>query len=404
MKQYSKSLLVFMVFLALFETALVVFVCLKQPLYGDEPHFYQTIRYFGENLNLHTLKHYPEMITPLSFILYSLWGHLFGFEIHILRILSIILAVTTYLLFHRLLYLIFEDSKIAVLSSIFIILNPYMIGLNCFVYTDMLGILCIIATCLAVYRNNAAIFMISAAAAVLCRQYFIFLTAGAFVYYFITFLVHRRYQDLKMMLSGVVSLVPFLCLVVLWQGLAPDNEIRRINMSTGFNFHPSFLTLYTCQLFLYLLPVVLLCWKPLYKNGKALGVCLIISPIYWLFPVRPSKVLTDGNIFTVGFFHRALRYVLNNTLFEDMAFYLLFYCGLVIFYYFIRDSLNLLRKKNPNYILFLYLCIFMFFLVQPFSYVSWEKYFIPIIPLVSIPILRSRFPEKALPRPCQLPS
>jgi 4-amino-4-deoxy-L-arabinose transferase-like glycosyltransferase len=190
----------------------------------------------------------PEMITKLSFILYSLWGRIFGFELIILRALSVIVAVATYLLMHRLVFVVFRDSKIAVFTTLFIMLNPYMIGLNCFVYTDMIGILCIVAACLAIYHDNATLFAVSAAAAILCRQYFIFLTAAALLYYSLRFCLDRHPRAVKMTAAGIVSLLPLIGLILLWKGLGPDNEIRRIDLEAGFSFHPPFLTLYICQL------------------------------------------------------------------------------------------------------------------------------------------------------------
>ena len=184
------------------------------------------------------------------------------------------------------------------------------------------------------------------------------------------------------------------CLVFLWKGLGPDSELRRINLSAGFSYHPSFLTLYICQMFLYLLPMVLICWQSFW-NRSVLGVCLLISPIYWLFPVRPSKVLIDADIHTVGFLHRTLRYLFNRTLYEDIAFYLLFYFGLAVLYCFIRDAWNMGKRRDINFFFFIYLAIFMFLIVQPFSYMSWEKYFMPIMPLIAIQILRARFGQRA---------
>ena len=81
----------------------------------------------------------------------------------------------------------------------------------------------------------------------------------------------------------------------------------------------------------------------------------------------------------------------NNTRYEDMVFYLLFYLGLVIVYHFALDSIHRWKEKRLDFLFFLYLSVFMFFLVQPFSYVSWEKYFMPMMPLAAILVLDARF-------------
>src|SRR5437667_2479703 len=60
-------------FLVGFES-LVVLLGLGRPYWGDEAHFVQTIRRFADGITLDTLRHYPEMSTPLPFVLYAVWG------------------------------------------------------------------------------------------------------------------------------------------------------------------------------------------------------------------------------------------------------------------------------------------------------------------------------------------
>ncbi|RJQ57413.1 MAG: hypothetical protein C4530_12555 [Desulfobacteraceae bacterium] len=387
---YRRSLLTFLLCLILIQAAIIYAIDLKRPIYGDEVHFVPTVVLFGENPTIHTLKHYPEMVTPLSFIVYGLWGRVFGFELHILRVLSIVIALAAYILLHRFFFAVSKHSTLSVLTAVFIALNPYMVGLNVFVYTDMLGILCMIAACLAVYHDRALLFMISSAGMLLSRQYLIFLTAAALLFYLILYINDRRPAAMKMMLAGMASMIPFLCLVILWRGLGPDNEIRRINLTAGFSYHPSFVTLYVSQMFMYLLPLVVACLQS-FKDKFLLGSAMLLSPFYWLFPVRPSKVLVDADIQTVGFLHRTLGYLFHNILFEDIAFFLMFCFGLTILLHFIRDAWTRFKQNRFDYAFFLYLSIFIFLLIQPISYVSWEKYFMPVMPLGAIQILRPRF-------------
>ncbi|MDH5683388.1 MAG: hypothetical protein OEZ20_02865 [candidate division WOR-3 bacterium] len=98
--QFFCSLILFIGFLIIFEGIAVYVINLKSPYWADEVHFVETIRQFGKEINLNLIRHYNEMSTPLPFILYALWGRIFGFEVHILRYFSMIIAFITYILFY----------------------------------------------------------------------------------------------------------------------------------------------------------------------------------------------------------------------------------------------------------------------------------------------------------------
>ena len=84
-----------MSFLALFE-AVAAWVGFQQGPWGDEIHFYQTVQQFGQCMGLNTLKCYNEMSSPLPFVVYAMWGNVFGFELGVLRFLSVVIALLTY--------------------------------------------------------------------------------------------------------------------------------------------------------------------------------------------------------------------------------------------------------------------------------------------------------------------
>ena len=52
----------------------------SRELPGDEMRFIETSRNFSSGFGLSLLKHYEEMSTPLPFMLFGMWGKLFGFE------------------------------------------------------------------------------------------------------------------------------------------------------------------------------------------------------------------------------------------------------------------------------------------------------------------------------------
>jgi hypothetical protein len=172
LKNYHKSLVLLFVLLLIFE-GIVFYFGVNRPYWGDEIHFVDTINRFGKDMSISTIKHYNEMSTPLPFIMYSVWGRIFNFNIQTLRIFSVIIAFVTYLLFHKLIFSIFNNSKIAIFATFFIVMHPYMVGLSIFVFTDMLAILFIVLSCVSIRNKNPIILLISLACGLLCRQYFI---------------------------------------------------------------------------------------------------------------------------------------------------------------------------------------------------------------------------------------
>lgn len=389
---YYRSLIILISFLLLFE-GIVFYFGSGRPYWGDEAHYVETIDQFGNDLSLNTITHYNEMSTPLPFILYSIWGLIFSFDIRVLRVFSIVIAFATYLFFHKLAFELFNHIELSLLSTVFIAVHPYMVGLSVFVFTDMLAILFIVISCISIRERNPISLSISLACGLLCRQYLIFHVAAAGLYYFVEYCGTRRMDSIKMLSSCLISLAPLIILGVIWKGIAPDNEVKKIYMDEGWRFHPSYLTLYVCQFFIYLLPVISISWRIFYKNGKTMFLSFVISGFYWLFPVRASKYQLDGNIHTVGFVHKSVKTVLGNQFVEDIVFYMAFLLGLPIIIFIIKDICLNWRDKKFGFEFFLDLSVISFLIVMPFSYLCWEKYFLPLLPLVTLRILLAKYSD-----------
>jgi len=382
---YQKSLLQLLVFLLVFAGAVIV-IGINRPYWGDEAHFVETVRYFGNEISLNTLKSYNEMSTPLPFVLYALWGKYFDFEIQTLRILSVIIALFTFVSFHYLLFSIFRESKISLTITVFFILNPYMVGLSIFVFTDMLAILFLIICCLAVKNKSPVLFAIASALGLLTRQYFAFLTVAAGLYYLFNYQKTRKSSTIKMLFSAFLSFLPLLLLFVLWQGPIPDSPRKALYLKESLGFHPNSLTLYITQFSIYLLPVILFFWKDIYTDTKMLLTAFVISWLYWVFPVAPSTAAIEANIYTVGLFHKVVRSVLG-TQYEHIFFFIFFLLGLPIVLAIIKDCYQRIKFPDLDFLLFIDLAILTFLLLMPFSYLVWEKYFLPVVPLTAIYLL-----------------
>lgn len=382
MTGYRKSLLAFLAFVILFEGFVIAVGDVRRPHWGDEWHFQNTIKRFGKEISLDTIKHYEEMSTPLPFIVYALWGRAFGFELHDLRWLSVIIAIITYLIFHRLLFLLLNSRRAVFWGAVFLAAHPYMIGFSIFVYTDMMAVLFLILCCLAHTGRRPVLFGLSMAMAILSRQYMAFLTIAAGLYYLLEYVQSKKAFPLKMLISCLASTVPYWLLVALWGGISPDNSLRAVYLGDELRFQPIILTLYVCLLFAYHFPLLIFFLKDFYSDYKMILASLVCSVFYLIFPVGPTKPSIDVGIPTVGLFHRFLKITLREEILVQVAFYMLFLLALPVLFYVLRDCYVRWRQRRLDIRLLLDLSIISFLAVMPFSYLGWEKYFMPVVPLM----------------------
>ena len=379
LNSYHRSLLYLIVVVVLLQTVVVWMGDLSRPPWGDESHFVATVRLFGQGMTLDTIRHYPEMSTPLPFMLYSVWGQLVGFELPALRILSLLIALLSYLLFHRLLFIVLCDGTVAFLATAFLAVHPYMVGFSIFVFTDGLAIMLVITALLAVVRGRPLLLFLSLAGALLCRQYMVYFVLACLGYY--TAIAFRRKDTRAVIMAAVslLSMLPLIGLFLFWGGFTPDSPLRARYLDTGLYFHPSYLVLYIALLSVYLLPVLIARWRELYSRRSVL-ICLVISAAYFLAPVAPSKYAVAIDVHTVGLFHKLLVRVNDAGWFSQAVFYPAFLLALPLLWFVVRDLWRRLRDNSLALPLLLDLVILLFLIVMPFSYLNWEKYLMPLLP------------------------
>ena len=386
----SQAYILLVVFLLVYETILYTTVGLHQAVWGDERHFVQTIQQFGQEISLTQLKTYNEMSTPLPFVLYALWGKIAGFQLHQLRLFSLLIAFFTFLIFFRLYQETSSKSSLALLMTLFVIFQPYMIGLTIFVFTDMLPLLFLGLSLWAFQRNNPYLLAFSLGSALLCRQYYIFLPAAVGIYFCFRFFISRNRTAARMVLASVISLIPLGLLFLLWGGFSPQNDMRQLYLHESLHFHPDYLILYISLFIVYLLPLIIYRWKTYYRDKKILLFSLLLSAFYFLFPIKASAYSMAIQVYTVGFFHKFLRSIMGSSL-EHFIFYLTFLFSLPVLLTILIDIYQKLKNKITDGLLLANLCIFFFLVAMPFSYLNWEKYFLPVIPLAVFSILNKKY-------------
>ena len=396
MTTYSRTLVPLLVVLILFQSAVILFIDLRRPYWGDEAHFVSTARAFADGMSVETLRTYNEMSGPLPFALYGLWGRLFGIDIQVLRLLSVIIAIATYVLLHRLLFTVFRDPRTALLTTVFVVVQPYMIGFSVFVFTDMLAMAFLVLACLAVLRQKPVLLAVALACGLLCRQYLVFLVLAAGVYSLLRLAKERDRADLSMLLALGVSLLPMVALGLFWGGLSPDNQLRRLFLDERPAFHPSYLSLYVSQMFVYLFPLVVLFWRRLYLENPSLSLAgFLLACAYWLFPIAPPVYTLNAGIETVGFFHRAVRMIVGVQR-EQSVLFVACLLGMPVVLAVVRDAWTCWKRRDLDFLFFCSLAILSFLLVMPWSYLCWEKYFLPVVRLASMQLV-ARYRESSAP-------
>ena len=368
-------------------------VGIDRPLRADEPHFVETIIQFGTNpLSLDLLAHYNEMSGPVPFVLYGAWGRLFGFEPQTLRLFSIVVAVTTYVLLFWFLQSETGNLRLSVLGTAFVALHPYMLYLSLFVYTDMLAIMCLIGAIAAVRRERPVGLAIALCGAVLNRQYLLFATGAAGAYFLARCIRHRQRRDMLQLLCVAASVVPLAGLCVLWGGLCPDGNLKHIYLDKHPAFHVSSLVLYVSLLSIYLAPVLAARWREFFGYKKPLIVAGALCWLYWFFPVTASPIAAESG-FRVGMLHQTLHRLFQSEILEQLVFFIGFAGGLAVVSGLAIDAWRRWRERRIDFQFFLDLTTFAFLAVMPCSYLHWEKYFMPLVPVLLLRILFVPFRE-----------
>ena len=372
----------------------VALVALDRAPWGDERHYIETVWTFGREMGIETLRTYQgELAPPLAFALYAWWGRLVGFEVPRLRLLSLVIAFLTVMAVYALARRVLRDGRDAMLATLFFLLHPYTIGLSVFVFNDMPAILFAVLLAIGIAAGRPALVIIASAGGLVTRQYLAFLTAAAALYYAIRWTRWRRPSDLGVLAGLGVSCLPLAGMILLWHGLAPASATRALYLSDGLSFHPASVTLYVSQLFTYLCPLLLL--RPWPWAGRSRRWWFWVggaSLVYWLAPVRPAPPQVSAGKDTIGLLHRALRTTVGRlgVVAEDLFFWIAFALGLSVLFSVVRDVVSRRDGEWLDARTFLGLAVLCFLAVMPFSYMHWEKYFMPLLPLAGVLVLAIR--------------
>jgi hypothetical protein len=370
--------------------AITLALGLRTPYPGDEQRFIETGRLFANGVSIDLLKHYPEMSGPLPFWLFGMWGKAAGDSLAAMRIFALLTAFATLLLVFRLALSVLGRPGVALAASVGLCLNPYMATMSLFVYTDMPTLLFALVAMDAALNDRPVRMAAGLAAAAISRQYLTFLTAALAAFFAARWWWRRDAASLRMAAAALISALPLLGLIALWRGLAPDSWMRNYYVTGPPRYRLSSLAGYVAQLPVYLAPFVIAARRTLLKGRWIAPVALAAAAVYPFFPIRAPERSADIGIHTVGLVDRALTAAAPSPLWREAFFWLAFAAGTVLVGQLWAGALRQWRAREPGYALAAGIVLCAFLAVMPWSYLYWEKYLLPVLPVCALQVALSR--------------
>ena len=355
----------------------------------DETHFLEAARSFGSGISMDALKNYGEISGPLPFALCGTWGRVFGFGVLSMRLYSLAVALAALVLLHRLFFLALPQKKLAAWAAWFVAINPYMLALSALIYTDVPALLLLLLGALALEANQPVRLGLFTACALLCRHYMAFFPLAVVTVYLARYFLEDNHQRLFMAMAAGASFLPLAFLMVLWKGAAPPSAAWRYMSSEAFFFHPPFLILYVALLFLYVFPFSVLALRRAWKTWKIV-TALVLSFSYFLYPVAPAALVAHTGAEPTGFVYRLAQWVSPGRIGLHAVFYLAFALGLIMLVDMVHDFVKRIKNHALDRTWFYETVVLTFLVLMPFSYMCWEKYFLPVLPFALLLILIRR--------------
>ncbi|MFN7924597.1 MAG: hypothetical protein U0Q16_31130 [Bryobacteraceae bacterium] len=346
-----------------------------RPPSGDEGHFADTIRAFATSPSWELLRTYEEMSGPLPFAVYAAWGKVFGTGLFSLRIANLVAGALLQVSLFALLMETLGSSRRTWLAAVYFLLQPYLVYLSLFVHTDVLAMLGVALGYRTLLRGKRFTAALALGAALLARQYCIFIPAGLAA----AALADRNRENVRNLLAGFVACLPLAALCIFWGGPNPANQIRHRYASEAFRFHPESLVLYLAMIPVYAAPFL--------RFGFAARdaiVAAFFAAMYWLAPVAPSPSSHAATVDTVGAFHWIVRWLGATSAIEQAIFCTAFAVAGALVSRVIR-----LWGANPRAQWFHWQTA-AFLAIMPLSYLHWEKYLLPALPAIVIAMLLER--------------
>lgn len=388
--KYLEKNLTYLILAVPFVLILIASFFLSENWIDDERIFMPVVKSIGKNYlpSIDQIESLKSPMGPLFFIIFGFIGKLVGFSMVWLRFFNIILSYAVTLLVYKYLQGKLKNPTWAVLLFI---ANPYLWMMTApLLYSDMLAVFFIFLGLYFYSKNNRILVGVMFGLAICTRQLMIIfpLALGLTDLYFF-------YKKEKSFFTLILDLIPILMyapLVALWKGFnSPtiQKKLDHVNNADSFSFSFANLNYALIIIFIYSLPFI---WKkiPKHINVKTLVFILPTAILLYLgVPIRLNKNLPDGSGMpdTAG----ALDLVFVYT--EPISYVvipILLFCGVVLLW------INITSKIVNHFDLYHRLILLCFLLLFAINSVAWDKYFIPVIPIIFLVAYRSYDNEKGL--------
>ena len=383
------------VLIVLFGIICAIFISLDKPLHGDENHFYRTLVQFGQSDISVIIKDYNQVTGPVFFSLYGFIGRYCDFSKEILRLINLLPFIFFLLLFRASSKNILANKQESFQALLLSLLNPYMVGIAIYLYTDGINMLAIYLFYYAVVSKRLPMLIPATALALCTRQYSVYAIAASSLY----ILTSRQYELKSIILAAVfvaLGCVPFVYLYVLWGGIAPKQGLAHWVPNQSVIYHLDYITTYVSFMTIYALPAIVYKRRALVNlvkttlGTKGMVGTALLSLFAFIFPTQISEAIatTSSKIDSVGYIHSAMKHVPVAHI-DQALIWLFFLVGLAVLIAFFIEDFKEVKRMATGINFFLTINILIFLLMMPLSYQVWEKYLIVILPLFVLRILNA---------------
>jgi hypothetical protein len=363
--------------------ALVRTEFLTGPLYGDEKHFFPSTVALVP-FRFEKLASLKELSSPTFFVAVSFVLSLLGPNIVWCRLLVLGALIGCVTLYRRSARAAARElglpPLVAPLSLVLLLTFPYLVGCGVHYYTDVPALLFGLLSFSAYRRGRTVPAVLWAVLAVHCRQFFMFIPAGASAAEGWRWLGTRDRRALgraALWLLPVGTLLPY---IVLWGGPSPLLGLDP-RMAALPAVQPRHVTYLFGAAGLYLLPLGLGAAALGWNRTKA-ACCAAAVLLFCVFPPRPNLYyqIMGAPIRTLGVLDSALR----NALGHRAALVALAAAVVVAaaLHYELFARARTAQRGGAKWM------IAAFWGMNLFSHLTWDKYLLPVLPLLYLTALR----------------
>jgi hypothetical protein len=359
---------------------------INRPFWGDERHYFETIKLFGQSAYPKILFDYPEVTPPLFFMLFAVLGKFVGFSLLSFRIISLVIAFIVSVLIFLFSEQCIGEARKTFFLCIILMLNPYFLGLSLFVFNDMVALLFLLCSAMCFINNKYLFSAMFLGLGLLCRQYIFFAVCAMWSTKFLESLYSHNWKAIKQFTVYLaIAVLPLAILMILWGGMAPHMGTQKWIVYGVQRWSPQSFIMYIAFSGLYLLPVIVITKKNKFKAKWIFFTSIILGLIYFLYPIEASVVAQiQINEDTVGLVHKAIVFLVGHGLVESIILYGATSIGFWILLLFLQRDLQRIKMKYFKKESMFSFSFYFFLCIMPFSYQRWEKYLILILPFVAI--------------------